>query len=155
MSGKCTVYQKQGVHAPPFLPPSGSDDPGIFFRGKSDFVDLLRRRMLLLLQPVYPWKLETWRLEIKFEFLFVVFASEVTIVYSWISLKLLDVAKMDDTPFYFKVVLILELFLFFKMRSLRYWVALNIVIFKLIKYHQITLHFLRNMFYKYFYIINA
>lgn len=48
-----------------FLVPFGqavtlqTTDPGIFFRGKSDFVDMLRSHMLFLLELVYPWKLET------------------------------------------------------------------------------------------------
>jgi hypothetical protein len=48
-----------------FLAPFGqavklqTTDPGIFFRGRSDFVDMLRSQMVSLPEPVYPWKLET------------------------------------------------------------------------------------------------
>lgn len=63
--GKYTVYQKQIYRVPYFLAPFGqvvkleTADVGIFFRGKSAFVDVLRSQILSLPESVYPWKLET------------------------------------------------------------------------------------------------
>lgn len=57
-----------------FLSPFGqavklqTPDPGIFFRGKCDLLNVLRSQILSLPEPVYSWKLEMWNLKINFEF---------------------------------------------------------------------------------------